>query len=84
MADGDTDEAQSGNRSGSFATVARALHGNREHAVGMQCVGEHLAITGLEDVKGKKSLGEQCGIGQCHHWDLRRYLHGFNVGEAKV
>jgi hypothetical protein len=41
-------------------------------------------LLAVENGKLNKGLRKQYGIWQRHHWNLRRYLHGFNVGEVKV
>ena len=75
VADGDTDEAKSGDGRRGLAGAAGFLHGDGKHTVGVKRIGEHLAITRFKNVKRQKRLREESGVRQGHHWNFTRQLH---------
>ena len=67
VSDGNPDEPEAGDVARGLPLFAGLLHGHGEHPAGLEGVGEHLAVAGLEDVKGEERLRKQRRARQGHH-----------------
>ncbi len=74
--DGGADESEAGDGQGGFAGVGGFLHGDAEHPVGIDGLGEHGAVARFEDEQGKHGLWEQDRATQDHDAGGIRHEHG--------
>lgn len=80
--DGSPHNANPGNRKGCFSWVIGLLHGNAKHAVGVQRLFQHGAVSRLEDEKRKHRLGKQDGAAKDHDSSGVGYEHGRGYFES--
>lgn len=74
--DGGADQSEAGDGQGGFAGIVRLLHGDTEHPVGIDGLGEHRAVARFEDEEWQHGLGEQDGASQDHDAGGIRHEHG--------
>lgn len=80
IANGSADESQTSDGGGSLAGSPWLLHGDREHAVRVEGIRQHLPVAGFEDVEREHGLGKEDGVGQRHHGKFARQFHEYNLG----
>src|SRR5436190_4920844 len=77
--DGNANQPHPGHGQRRLTRTAGPPHGDREHAIGVERVGQHLTIARLENVKRQQRLREERRIRQSHHGHFAGQLHIDNL-----
>ena len=73
--DGGPDDSEAGDGAGGFPAGPGLEHGDAEHPVGVERLGEHGPVPGFKDVQGEHRLGKQDATAENHDSDGVRYEH---------